>query len=214
MSWGLKNEVIATMYKGAILPLLTYGAPVWIDAMKYEHNRQKYVRVQRLINLKMARAYRTTSSEALCILTGMTPIILTIKETVTQYTFRDTQQQQARNLDQDVEYKYWPHPAKAVSIEETQSHEEAAIRAYTDGSKYQSGVGTGVVIYKGRDIIARKKANLAKRCSNNQALEEIDLLDREGSSPVTAVIYTDSRISLDLLHNTNIHISWRRLGRK
>jgi hypothetical protein len=43
LSWGLKNEAIATMYKGAILPLLTYGAPVWIDAMKYEYIRQKYV---------------------------------------------------------------------------------------------------------------------------------------------------------------------------
>ena len=55
--------------------------------------------------------------------------------------------------------------------------------------------------------------NLAKRCSNNQAeqvaileaLEEIDLLDREGSSPIKATIYNDSRISLDLLHNTNNH---------
>jgi len=75
---GIKNEAIATMYKGAILLLITYGAPVWIDAMKYEYNRQKFVRVQRLINFKMARAYRTTSSEALCILTGMTPITLTI----------------------------------------------------------------------------------------------------------------------------------------
>ena len=45
LSWGLKNEAIAVMYKGAILPLLTYGAPVWNDAMKYEHNRQRYVRV-------------------------------------------------------------------------------------------------------------------------------------------------------------------------
>jgi len=109
------------MYKGAILPLLTYGDPVWIDEMKYEHNRQKYVRVQRLMNLKMVRAYRTTTSEALFILTGMNLIILTIEETVTQYTFRDTQQQEARNLDPDVEYKYWPYSAKAMSIEETKS---------------------------------------------------------------------------------------------
>ena len=79
---GLKNGAIATMYKGAILPLVTYGAPVWIDAMKNEYNRQNYVRVQRLINLKMARAYRTTSSETLCILTEMTPIILTIAVTI------------------------------------------------------------------------------------------------------------------------------------
>ena len=128
MSWGIKNEAIAAMYKGAILTLLTYGAPVWIDAMKYEHNRQKYVRVQRLIILKMARAYLTTSSQALCILTGMTPITITVEETVTQYAFRDTHQQlQARNLDQEVENKYWSHPAEAISVEEKQSHEKAAI---------------------------------------------------------------------------------------
>jgi ribonuclease HI len=201
------------MYKGAILPLLMYGAPVWFDTMRYELNRQKYVRVQRLINLKMARAYHTTSSEALCILTGMTPIMLKIEEAVTQYKFRDTHPQQATNLDQDVEYEQWPHPAKAISIEETQSHEEPTVSAYIDGSKYHGRVGSGIVIYKGRDIIARQKAKLEKRCSNNQAemvaihkaLEAIDLLDREGSSPLTAIIYTDSRISIDSLKNPENH---------
>jgi hypothetical protein len=64
---------MGNMYRVAILPLLTYGAPVWIEAMNFEHNRQKYIRVQRLIN-NMAKAFRTTSSEALGILTGMTPI--------------------------------------------------------------------------------------------------------------------------------------------
>jgi hypothetical protein len=42
---GLKHGALQTIYKGAILPLLLYGAPVWIEAMQYEH-RQKYIRVQ------------------------------------------------------------------------------------------------------------------------------------------------------------------------
>ena len=42
--------------------------------MEYEQRRQKYIRVQRLINIRMAKAYRTMSSEAFCILRGMTPI--------------------------------------------------------------------------------------------------------------------------------------------
>jgi hypothetical protein len=92
----------------------------------------------------------------------MTSITLELEETVTQYTFRDTQQQQAMNLDQDVEYRHWLHPTKAISIEETQSHEEATISAHTDGSKYQGGVGSRIVIYKGRDIISRRKVNLGK----------------------------------------------------
>jgi len=190
-----------------------YGAPIWSEAMKYEHNRQKYVRVQRLINLKMAKAYRTTSNEALCILTGTTPIILKLEKVVKQFTFRDKQQQQAINLDYEVEYKLWPHPAKTISIIETGTHEEAAICAYTDESKYQKIVGSGVVIFKGSDIIARQKMKLDDRCSNNQAklvaihkaLEEIELLNRERISPLTAIIYTDSRVSLDSLRNAKNH---------
>lgn len=87
LSWGIKHLVIATIYKGAILPLLTYGAPVWIDVMKYEYNRQKYIRVQRLINIRLAKAYHTTSSKALCILMGMTPIIK-LAEVVKHYNIK------------------------------------------------------------------------------------------------------------------------------
>lgn len=57
LTWGLKHEALKTIYKGAILPLLLYGALVWIDTMRYEHNRQKYIRVQRLINIHMAKTY-------------------------------------------------------------------------------------------------------------------------------------------------------------
>ena len=73
---------MVSIYKGAILPLLIYGAPVWIDAMIYEHNIKKYIRIQRLINTRMAKAYRTTSSEALCMTTGMTPIHIKLEEVV------------------------------------------------------------------------------------------------------------------------------------
>ena len=41
LHWGIKQEAIATIYKGAILPLLSYGAPVWFDAIKHAHNRHK-----------------------------------------------------------------------------------------------------------------------------------------------------------------------------
>jgi hypothetical protein len=88
VTWGIKHAAIATIYKGAILPLLTYGAPVWIEAMKYEHNRRKYIRVQRLINIRVAKAYRTTSSEALCMLTGMTLIIIKLEELIKRYNKR------------------------------------------------------------------------------------------------------------------------------
>ena len=71
------------------------------------------------------------------------------------------------------------------------------------------------MIFTGSDIIARQNLKLEDRCSNNQAeqlaihkaLEEIDLLNRESISPLTAITYTDSRVSLDSLHNPKTHHS-------
>jgi hypothetical protein len=50
--------------------------------MKYEYNKSKYIRIERLINIGNAKAYRKTSNEALCILTGITPIIIKADEAV------------------------------------------------------------------------------------------------------------------------------------
>ena len=115
LTWGIKHPAIATIYKGAILPLLTYGAPVWIDAMKYQQNRQKYIRLQHLINIRMAKAYRTTSSEALCLLTGMSPIIIKLEEVVKRYNIRRKSGNRTLELDHDVVLKYWLHPADVVT---------------------------------------------------------------------------------------------------
>jgi hypothetical protein len=81
----LRHDVLRIIYNGAILPILSYGAPVWIECLKKKHNVIKLRRVQRLINIKMARAYRTTSYEALCVLTGMTPILIELESQANIY---------------------------------------------------------------------------------------------------------------------------------
>jgi hypothetical protein len=88
LTWGLRHEALQTIYKGAILSLLLYDAPVWAEAMRFEYNRVKYIMVQRLMNIKIAKAFRTTSSEALCILAGTTPINIMTEEAVKQYLLR------------------------------------------------------------------------------------------------------------------------------
>ena len=57
LNWGLKHEALNTIYKGAILPLMLYGAPLWIQAMEKNCNRILYSRVQRLMNIKITKAY-------------------------------------------------------------------------------------------------------------------------------------------------------------
>jgi ribonuclease HI len=143
----------------------------------------------------------------------MTPIILKLEEVVKQYSFREKQLNQDTTNDHEVEYKLWPHTARTATITEIENHEEASVSANTDGSKYQRGVGSGVVIYKGSEVIARQKLKLSNSCSNNQAeqlaiqkaLEEIAILKRENVNPPTAIIYTDSRVALDSIRNPNNH---------
>ena len=53
--------------------------------MGKESYKSKLITVHWLINIKMAKAYRTVSHEALCILTGMTPIEIKIEEAAQLY---------------------------------------------------------------------------------------------------------------------------------
>jgi hypothetical protein len=66
LNWGLKHAALKTIYTGGILPHLLYGAPVWKNAIDRVNYKLKLIRVQRLINIKIAKAYRTVSNEALC----------------------------------------------------------------------------------------------------------------------------------------------------
>jgi hypothetical protein len=74
INWGLSHKPLQTIYLGGIQPLLIYGAPVWIKAIRKENYKKRLLRLQGLINIKMAKAYRTMSHEALCVLTDMIPI--------------------------------------------------------------------------------------------------------------------------------------------
>jgi hypothetical protein len=67
--WGLKHKALKTIYTGAILPLLLCGAPVWKGMLNSSCYKDKLVRIQRLINIKIAKAHCTVSNEALCIIT-------------------------------------------------------------------------------------------------------------------------------------------------
>jgi len=113
LSRGLKHEALNTIYKGAILPLMLYGVPVWIGAMAKKCNKILYTRVQHLMNIKIAKAYRTTSGEAPSVLTGITPIEIKVAETDRLYHI--TRDRQNRQMDHEEEPKDLTHPADSES---------------------------------------------------------------------------------------------------
>jgi len=213
VTWGIKHEAMKTIYKGAILSLLLYGAPVWIEAMKHEYSRRKYIRIQRMINILTAKAFRTTSNEALCILTGLTPIIIKTEEVVRLYNARKIRGSQPQEIDYVVEYKKWPHPADGAIIIEDEDTKDPTVLAYTDGSKSELGVGSGTVIHKRNKIATQITTRLDGKCSNNQAeqiaiikaLEAIATMHIPENNLRTAKVYTDSRVTLDSLQNPRNH---------
>ena len=85
LNWGLNYAALKTIYKGDILPLLLYGAPVWINAINKASYKLKITRVQRLINVRLARAYRAVSNEALCLITDFTPTDIKTEEAAQLY---------------------------------------------------------------------------------------------------------------------------------
>ena len=94
-----------------------------------------------------------------------------------------------------------------------EGNEETSTQVYTDGSKQEQGVGSGAVIFKGSEMIAKLQFKLDNRCSNNQAeqlailkaLEKLEVLSRQSINPIWATIFTDSRITLDSLQNHKNH---------
>jgi len=62
VTWGLKHEALKTIYTGGILPLLLYGAPVWKSVLNKHCYKAELIRILRLINFRIGKAYRTVSN--------------------------------------------------------------------------------------------------------------------------------------------------------
>jgi len=205
INWGLRHDVLRIIYAGAILPILSKGAPIWIEYLKRKHNVAKLKRVQRLINIKIARAYRTTSHEALCVLTGITPIQMELRSQAKVYYITRGNAQ----IDAPKQYRKWTHTTKAIELKEKCEEREYTVEVYTDGSKSLSGVCSGIAISMNKHLTFQLKYKLAERCSNNQAeqlaiakaLEEIQNLSYLQGNQRSAAIHTGSKITMDAIAN-------------
>jgi hypothetical protein len=100
INWGLKHDILRISYTGAVLPILSYGAPVWIECLKRNNNATKLKRVQRLINIKIAQAFCTTSYEVLSALTGITPILIELGNLAKYYHITRGNEQEDHTMRQ------------------------------------------------------------------------------------------------------------------
>ena len=96
----------------------------------------------------MATAYRTVSHEALCIITGMTPIELKIEKATQIYQANRVNKNGNKNFEADTTPINWQHPADAaIRTHKEEEEEDNPIQIFTDSSKSERGVGSGIAIY-------------------------------------------------------------------
>jgi ribonuclease HI len=96
-----------------------------------------------------------------------------------------------------------------VIIHEVENGTRYTTEIYTDGSKTGDNVGAaGIIVVNGK-LVLQLKFKLHGHCSDNQAeqiailkvLEKLEELQDGHDNDKRLAIYTDSRITLDLLQN-------------
>ena len=66
-----------------------------------------------------------------------------------------------------MEEKYWTHPANSFKITEGQEDSKHTIHVYTDGSKCEYVVGSGIAIFIDSNKTDMRKYRVNGLCSNN-----------------------------------------------
>jgi len=86
--------------------------PVWKEVIKRASNKAKIGRIQRMVNIKIANAYRTVSNKAMCVITGLIPIHIKIKAANLHYLFKI----EGINYEIRMESRHCIYPSKQIII--------------------------------------------------------------------------------------------------
>ena len=140
----------------------------------------------------------------------MTPIAIKIEEKLQFYEYIRGSTKEEALVDSDMGVKYWHHLAGMITFLTEDNEETSTIQVFTNGSKSEQGAGAGISIFKSGNLINSLKYRLNERCTNNKAeqltiLRAMEFTENIETEDKTATIYTDSRMTLDSLKNSNIH---------
>jgi hypothetical protein len=119
LHWGLGHKSLKTVYERALVPLMTYGAPVWEEVVTKQRSLHMMQTAQRLINIKISKAYRTISYEASCVMARVPPTGIVIMGKVQMYKRKHCLESSEHACDMPLPVNEWPHPARRVTITET-----------------------------------------------------------------------------------------------
>jgi len=177
-----------------------------VEAVRKNKNFTKYKRIQRVINIKITKAYRSISYDASCVTAGVQPIQITTKQKVQTYM---TTKINYLEYDAPLEVRKWRNPAELATVHEMENGCMCTAEVYTDGSKTGNNVRAAGIVSVNRKLVHQLKFKLHGHCYNDQAeqiaiikvLKKLEEPQDGQDNDKHVAIYTDSKITLDLLQN-------------
>lgn len=165
-TWGTSPEMLKNIYRGAIVPLLMYGAEVWGARGKDARVQRHLSAAQRPFLLAIAGAYRTAPTAALHVLTGLHPLSV---EAVQRH--QERARIRAGGYEEAATAAGMIHPAIRGTLQYSRWTEEcrASVELYTDAAKDVNGVGIAVVRYGKNGYEVAEKHSLPKHATVAQA---------------------------------------------
>jgi len=190
--WGLANHRLKEIYLQVLEPITTYACAVWYKNYKYIDKRLNSI--QRFPLLKLAKTFRTCSTPALQILTGILPLHLRVKAI---WQLRNEQKKQ--RFYPLRKPNIFPGTNPFSQHDEDPNYED--LELFTDGSRNEDGTGSSlVVMFKGKQVVTYK-FKLDPNINSFQA--EVYALKKACSflnvNKLSANIFTDSKSAIQSL---------------
>ncbi|CAK9828029.1 hypothetical protein ANTRET_LOCUS5621 [Anthophora retusa] len=139
--WGLRFGTLSTIYRGAVLPVVTYAAAGWSDLCGVK-DLSKLRSMQRRVLIAMTSAYRRASWEALCVVAGVVPVDVLLQQHRALYALRkgrDAQIGQIRiqGMSEDAASRVREEALNLWQSSWTSSHKSCITYAYYSGIREQ-----------------------------------------------------------------------------
>lgn len=214
---GLPTIYKKIWYNTVIEKQITYGSEVWFPKL-HSHAERKLRSCQRLGLLSILSTYKTVSTEALCVITGIVPIMTKLKYETLKYNVINNnghieiegKKIDSENIMKDLGTLDFPDYNKVNNLFFTEKEDSYYIKnrsliAYTDGSKMNDGVGAAYTIKRGNSTIHELKITMNRLNSVYQAeLTAIKSVIRWFATyqESSIIIYTDSKSSYLVLQRT------------
>lgn len=214
---GLAAHFKKTWYKVVIEKRILYGWEVWFPDLKI-HAIRRLSSCQRSGLMSIIKAYRDVSTEALCVLAGIEPIYIKLKNDFEIYSVVNGSSQlylediciNRENVMRKLRTYDYPEYLTENNINIISSVREVnpvmhGLVTYTDGSKMESGTSAAFAVYLHGANIFDYKIKLHKLNSIFQAeltaiKYAVDWFDN--SSFNRMILYSDSYSSIQVLQHT------------